>query len=142
MKAFFHSILTAALLFAVPAAVADELPDSFIAQLRTALEKEKADAVLLGEVWEDGTNKIAYGQRRRYLLGRETHGLMSYPFRRAAMDWLLGGDAAAFRDSMETLRENYPTPAFYSAMNFLGTHDTPRILTLPVSYTHLRAHET
>ena len=28
MKAFFHSILTAALLFAVPAAVADELPDS------------------------------------------------------------------------------------------------------------------
>ena len=110
--------------------VADELPDSFIAQLRAALEKEKADAVLLGEVWEDGTNKIAYGQRRRYLLGRETHGLMSYPFRKAAMDWLLGGDAAAFRKSMETLRENYPAPAFYSAMNFLGTHDTPRILTL------------
>ena len=55
---------------------------------------------------------------------------MSYPFRKAAMDWLLGGDAAAFRDSMETLRENYPAPAFYSAMNFLGTHDTPRILTL------------
>lgn len=110
--------------------VADELPDSFIAQLRGAQEEEKADAVLLGEVWEDGTNKIAYGQRRRYLLGRETHGLMSYPFRKAAMDWLLGGDAAAFRDSMETLRENYPAPAFYSAMNFLGTHDTPRILTL------------
>lgn len=110
--------------------VADELPDSFIAQLRGALEKEKADAVLLGEVWEDGTNKIAYGQRRRYLLGRETHGLMSYPFRKAAMDWLLGGDAAAFRESMETLQENYPAPAFYSAMNFLGTHDTPRILTL------------
>ena len=110
--------------------VADELPDSFIAQLRSALEAEKPDAVLLGEVWEDGTNKIAYGQRRRYLLGRETHGLMNYPFRKAAMDWLLGGDAAAFRDSMEALRENYPAPAFYSAMNFLGTHDTPRILTL------------
>ena len=28
MKAFFHPILTAALLLAVPAAVADELPDS------------------------------------------------------------------------------------------------------------------
>ena len=110
--------------------MADELPDSFIAQLRSALEAEKPDAVLLGEVWEDGTNKIAYGQRRRYLLGRETHGLMNYPFRKAAMDWLLGGDAAAFRDSMEALRENYPAPAFYSAMNFLGTHDTPRILTL------------
>jgi 4-alpha-glucanotransferase len=31
---------------------------------------------------------------------------------------------------METLRENYPPAAFYSAMNFLGTHDTPRILTV------------
>jgi 4-alpha-glucanotransferase len=30
---------------------------------------------------------------------------------------------------METLRENYPPSAFYSAMNFLGTHDTVRILT-------------
>ena len=110
--------------------VADELPDSFIAQLRSALEEEKPGAVLLGEVWEDGTNKIAYGERRRYLLGRETHGLMNYPFRKAAMDWLLGGDAAAFRESMEALRENYPAPAFQSAMNFLGTHDTPRVLSL------------
>ena len=31
---------------------------------------------------------------------------------------------------METLRENYPPFAWRSAMNFLGTHDTPRILTL------------
>jgi glycosidase len=30
---------------------------------------------------------------------------------------------------METLRENYPRSAFYSAMNSLGTHDTLRILT-------------
>ena len=76
--------------------------------------------MLLGEVWEDGTNKIAYGQRRRYLLGRETHGLMSYPFRKAAMDWLLGGDAAAFRGSMETLRENYPTPRLLQCHELSG----------------------
>ena len=31
---------------------------------------------------------------------------------------------------METIRENYPPFAFYGAMNFLGTHDTARILTL------------
>ena len=30
---------------------------------------------------------------------------------------------------METVRENYPKPAFYSGLNILGTHDTPRILT-------------
>ena len=110
--------------------VADELPDDFIAELRQAMDAEKPDCLLLGEVWEDGSNKIAYDRRRKYLLGRETHGLMNYPFRTAALDWLCGGDAAAFQESMEQLRENYPSPAFYSAMNFLSTHDTPRILTL------------
>ena len=110
--------------------VADELPDDFIVELRQAMDAEKPDCLLLGEVWEDGSNKIAYDRRRKYLLGRETHGLMNYPFRTAALDWLCGGDAAAFRENMEQLRENYPSPAFYSAMNFLSTHDTPRILTL------------
>ena len=110
--------------------VADELPDDFIAAIRDAIQAEKPNGYLLGEVWEDGSNKIAYSRRRRYLLGRETHGLMNYPFRTALLTWLGGGDAAAFRDDMETIRENYPPAAFYGAMNFLGTHDTPRILTL------------
>ena len=81
-------------------------------------------------MWEDGSNKIAYSRRRKYLLGRETHGLMNYPLRTAALDYLRGGDAAAFRDAMEEQRENYPPAAFYSGLNILGTHDTPRILTL------------
>ena len=110
--------------------VADELPGDFIAGIRHAIEDEKPDGYLLGEVWEDGSNKVAYSQRRRYLLGRETHGLMNYPLRTALLRWLGGGDAAEFRESMETLRANYPPAAFYGAMNFLGTHDTPRILTL------------
>ena len=110
--------------------VADELPDDFIAAIRDAIQAEKPNGYLLGEVWEDGSNKIAYSRRRRYLLGQETHGLMNYPFRTALLAWLGGGDAAAFRDDMETIRENYPPAAFYGAMNFLGTHDTPRILTL------------
>ena len=110
--------------------VADELPDEFIARIRRVMMEEKAESFLLGEVWEDGSNKIAYSKRRKYLLGRETHGLMNYPFRVSAMDYLRGGDAAAFRDAIETIRENYPRPAFYSCMNMLGTHDNPRILTL------------
>jgi len=110
--------------------VADELPDWFIARIRRVIDEEKPGSLLLGEVWEDGSNKIAYSQRRQYLQGHETHGLMNYPFRTAALQYLSGGDAAAFRDSMETIRENYPPSAFYSAMNMLGTHDTPRILTL------------
>ena len=110
--------------------VADELPDDFIAGIRQAMDETKPGCLLLGEVWEDGSNKIAYSQRRRYLLGGETHCLMNYPFRTAALCYLRGGDAAEFRESMETIRENYPAPAFLSAMNFMGTHDTPRVLSL------------
>ena len=110
--------------------VADELPDWFLEKIRAAMEETAPDSVLIGEVWEDGSNKIAYSQRRRYLLGSETHGLMNYPFRTALLAYLSGGDADDFREAMETLRENYPPFAFASAMNFLGTHDTPRILTL------------
>ena len=110
--------------------VADELPDDFISGIRQAMDETKSGCLLLGEVWEDGSNKIAYSQRRKYLLGGETHCLMNYPFRTAALCYLRGGDAADFRESMETIRENYPAPAFQSAMNFLGTHDTPRVLSL------------
>ena len=110
--------------------VADELPDDFIAEIRQAMEAEKPDSFLLGEVWEDGSNKIAYSHRRRYLLGRETHGLMNYPFRTAALAWLRGGDASDFRRNMEEIRENYPPAAFHSGLNILGTHDTPRLLTM------------
>ena len=110
--------------------VADELPDEFIAAIRAAMDEERPDSLLIGEVWEDGSNKIAYSRRRKYLLGSETHALMNYPFRTAALSYLRGGDAADFQNAMETLRENYPPSAFYSAMNFLSTHDTPRLLTV------------
>jgi glycosidase len=110
--------------------VADELPDAFIERLRAAARAEKPDAVVIGEVWEDASTKISYDCRRRYLLGRELDGVMNYPLRDALLGYLLGGDAARFRDELETLRENYPKPAFYSLMNILGTHDTPRALTV------------
>ena len=116
--------------------VADELPDWFIEKLRAAAVETDPDAFILGEVWEDASTKVAYDQRRKYLLGHELHGVMNYPFRTALLDYLRGGDAAVFAEAMETLRENYPPDAFYSAMNFLSTHDTPRILTV------LGAHKT
>ena len=109
--------------------VADELPDDFVQGVHEAVRAEKPEAAVIGEVWEDGTTKIAYGVRRRHLLGRHLDGLMNYPFRNALIAYLLGGDASIFQSDMESLRENYPPFAFYDAMNSLGTHDTLRILT-------------
>ena len=110
--------------------VADELPDEFLHTVHTAIREENPDAVVIGEVWEDGSNKVAYGVRRKHIWGGHCDGLMNYPFRTALLNFLQGGPAEEFKEAMEVLREHYPTWAFYSAMNSLGTHDTPRILTL------------
>ena len=110
--------------------VADELPDSFVHGIHEAARAEKPDAVVIGEVWEDGSTKVAYGVRRKHILGGHCDGLMNYPLRSAILSYFQGGGAEAFVEGMETIRENYPAFAFYSAMNSLDTHDTPRCLTL------------
>ena len=70
--------------------VADELPDEFLDCLTAAAKAENPDALVLGEVWEDASNKTAYGVRRRYLLGRQLDTVMNYPFRDAILGFLLG----------------------------------------------------
>ena len=110
--------------------VADELPDDFVASIHQAARAEKPNAVVIGEVWEDGSTKVAYGVRRKHILGGHCDGLMNYPLRSAILSFFQGGGGEAFVKGMETIRENYPAFAFYSAMNSLDTHDTPRILTL------------
>jgi glycosidase len=110
--------------------VADELPGEFIEALHKAVREEVEDGIVIGEVWEDASNKIAYSVRRRYLLGRELDSVMNYPLRDSLLGYILGGDAASFKTKMETLREHYPRGIYYSLMNSLGNHDTPRILTV------------
>jgi len=110
--------------------VVDEIPDDMVQDIRRAAQSVRPDATIIGEVWEDASNKIAYSQRRRYFWGDELDGVMNYPLRDALIGFLLGGSARKFVNTIETLRENYPPFAFYNAMNALGTHDTPRILTI------------
>ncbi|MDE6676401.1 MAG: glycoside hydrolase family 13 protein, partial [Clostridia bacterium] len=61
--------------------VADELPDFFLEKLRTAVKEESPEALIIGEVWEDASNKISYDERRRYLLGTELDSVMNYPLK-------------------------------------------------------------
>lgn len=107
--------------------VADELPDDFIEEIKNEL---RDDEVLLGEVWEDASNKISYGQLRRYFLGSELDGVMNYPVRNAVIAFLTKKISAfELADTLKTLMENYPPEAFYSCLNLLSSHDRPRILT-------------
>ncbi|MEE1279830.1 MAG: alpha-amylase family glycosyl hydrolase, partial [Oscillospiraceae bacterium] len=111
--------------------VADELPDEFIAGLRSRLKEIKSDALLIGEVWEDASNKISYGQRRRYFSHGELDSVMNYPFRNAILDFVVGNDSGEnLSKTVLTICENYPRQVVNVLMNSLSTHDTPRALSL------------
>ena len=111
--------------------VADELPDEFIKELRTRMKEIKPDSLLIGEVWEDASNKISYGQRRRYFTDGELDSVMNYPYRNAIIDFVLGNDSGeGLTRAVMTIAENYPASVTACLMNSLSTHDTPRILSL------------
>ena len=110
--------------------VADELPDEFLLLLKKRIRQLKPDAYLLGEVWEDASNKCAYGVRRRYFVDGELDSVMNYPFRTAILNFMRGFDSGAkLKETVMTVVENYPRQVVHCNMNLLGTHDTPRILT-------------
>ena len=109
--------------------VADELPDSFLDKLRKAVKAKNKKAIIIGEVWEDATNKISYNARRRYLLGDQLDSVMNYPFANAIIDFAVSGDAEELLETVMTIFENYPKCCLDLLMNHIGTHDTKRVLT-------------
>ena len=110
--------------------VADELPDAFIAAFRARVKELKPDALLMGEVWEDASNKISYSVRRTYFSEGELDSVMNYPFRNAILGFMAAPNGDEFRRQVMTIVDHYPAPVLHSMMNSLSTHDTPRILTL------------
>ena len=110
--------------------VADELPDKFLDKLRTAVKDENPNAYILGEVWEDATNKISYGARRKFLRGSQLDSVMNYPFANAILNFVKHGGAEELSETVHSVIENYPKCSVDTLMNHLGTHDTARVLTV------------
>lgn len=111
--------------------VADELPDGFLDALRIRVKEIDPEACIIGEVWEDASNKISYSARRRYLIGDQLDTVMNYPLKDGILNFLTGAESGIqFAGRITALREHYPKPAFMTLMNILGTHDTPRLRTV------------
>ena len=111
--------------------VADELPMDFIRAIRRREKGLDPEAALIGEVWEDPSNKVAYGKLRCYCAGDTLDCAMNYPLRDAVLQFMRCKiDAAAFVRRVEAMRENQPKAFFYSQMNLLSSHDRPRALAI------------
>lgn len=109
--------------------VADELSDEFLTRIKSRLSKNLPHSILYGEVWEDGSNKIAYDKRKRYYLGSELDGVMNYPYRVGILSYLRSGDIAPLKYALTEVTFNAPKRVRDMQMNLLGTHDTERLIT-------------
>lgn len=110
--------------------VADELHETLLRELRARVKGASRENALIGEVWEDASNKEAYGRRRHYFRGEELDSVMNYPLKNAIIQFLLHGDAENFAAVTRTIYAHYPRFVSESLMNLLGTHDTERILSV------------
>jgi cyclomaltodextrinase len=110
--------------------VADELPGAFIQALSAQLKKLDPAGAVLGEVWEDASNKFSHGEQRQYCMGKELDSVMNYPLRESLIGFLCQRmTSAKLAEHIHALAENYPRSFFYSAMNLTSSHDVPRALT-------------
>ena len=110
--------------------VADELPDEFLDELRASAKEIDEEAVIIGEVWENAADKVAYGKRRRYFRGRQLDSVMNYPLKNAIVYFCMWGDGETLYNTLTEIYASYPTCVSHKLMNLLGTHDTERILTV------------
>lgn len=117
--------------------VVDELPIDFVNLLIKKIKSVNKDALVIGEVWEDASTKVSYGELRPYLLGDQLEGTMNYPFMNAIIAYVRDGDEKFFKDTVQSILENYPKETVYCLMNSLGTHDTVRIIN---ALSDVRAH--
>ncbi len=125
--------------------VADELSDEFLDELRVSVKDASKgivsadrdngqslpqEAVIIGEVWENAADKVAYGNRRRYLQGKQLDSVMNYPVRSGILAFIRDGDAEMLYHTLTELYASYPRCVSDALMNLIGTHDTERILTV------------
>jgi 4-alpha-glucanotransferase len=112
--------------------VSDELPDSFLRELRATVKEEtQGNGFVLGEVWEDASNKISYGSYRDFLLGRTHDAVMGYTFRDSVLGFFTWAfEAQILNSRLESFRENYPPQVYYCNMNLISSHDVPRAITV------------
>lgn len=120
--------------------VPDEIDDdAFWRTFRTRVKAANPEAYIVGEIWHDA---------RRWLQGDMFDGVMNYLFTRALIGFIIGTsaephllqgigygpvpalDAVEFAHQVETLLALYPPEITMTQLNLLGSHDTPRILSL------------
>lgn len=101
--------------------VSDEISMRFLRRFRDTVKAEKADAVIIGEVWHNG---------EAWLRGDQYDSIMNYGLTKACLDLLMFRDltAAQFADRLTRLLWRNTAPVNDMMLNLLDSHDTERFL--------------
>ncbi len=111
--------------------VAPDKSHQWWSEFRPKVKAANPNAVIIGEIWDDASE---------WMLGDELDTTMNYRFRRAMLGFLVGNindpnqgnisalNADQFDSVLQSIEEDYPAPAYQTAMNLVGSHDTQRIL--------------
>lgn len=99
-----------------------ELSHDFWRSFRKVVKEAKAEAFLLGELWGDASP---------WLRGDQFDSAMNYRWREIVLRFFVTQciDARTFVREIYSLREDYG-PMSETMVNLVGSHDTPRLLTL------------
>ena len=116
--------------------VVDELLQKSLKPICASIKRNKKDALILGEVWEDASNKIAYDERKKYFLGNELDSVMNYPIKDAIINYVTTKNCENLKNTLYLIKDHYPKDVQDNLMNILGTHDTSRILSVLLSKTN------
>ena len=103
--------------------VANEVGRAFWKDWRAHVRQINPEALIIGELWFDG---------REYFDGTAFDAQMNYPFAFAVTGWLgreRGVDAADLASRIEATL-SHRTGTDLAMMNLLGSHDTPRFVTM------------
>ena len=101
--------------------VANEIHHDFWRAFRKAVQEEKKDAFLIGEIWEDSSV---------WLQGDQFDSTMNYTFSYICREFFAEQSISAseFAQKVQKMNLRYPEQVSHMQMNFLDTHDVPRFL--------------
>lgn len=103
--------------------VANEVSHDFWREFRKQVKAIKPDLYIVGEIWHDAMP---------WLQGDQFDAVMNYPYTSAAIQFFAKEEIRAeeFVNKTTEALFMYPQNVADAAFNLLGSHDTPRILTV------------
>ena len=95
----------------------------FWKRFRRVVKDINPELYIVAEIWKKATS---------WLQGDECDGAMNYRLRDIILDFFVHKklDAPNFDQKLAALRAEHPGETVYTMLNLLGSHDTPRFLTL------------